>query len=115
MKSFNTSAAFRLLIAGLALLLTAPATRAQDITFFSPDNGVVGETIFLEVFSDFGDPVTFEITGGTGTAILAAGDEILTLTGVGTVEVTATQVGNTEFGGIDTMVLIKTDKNGNVN
>ena len=35
----------------------------QTITFTSPDEGAVGETITLAATSDSGLPVTFEITG----------------------------------------------------
>ena len=84
------------------------APTAQTLTFTSPDNGAVGETITLVATSSSGLAVTFEITGefeadGTtpvaeGTvATLADDGTTLSLTGVGTVEVTATQAGNATY------------------
>ena len=67
---------------------------AQVITFTSPDTGVVGTEITLAATGGAsGLPITFMITGGTGTATLADGSTTLRLMGVGTVEVTATQAG----------------------
>ena len=68
---------------------------AQTITFTSPAIGVVGTDIELVATASSGLDVTFEITGGTGTATLS--NNTLSLTGVGKVEVTATQVGNANY------------------
>ena len=68
---------------------------AQTITFTSPAIGVVGTDIELVATASSGLDVTFEITGGTGTATLS--NNTLSLTGVGKVEVTATQVGNENY------------------
>ena len=68
---------------------------AQTITFTPPATGAVGGKIALTATASTGLDVTFEVTGGTGTATLS--DNTLSLTGVGTVEVTATQAGNATY------------------
>ena len=79
----------------------------QTITFTSAEAGFVEETITLEATTNSGEAVTFDITeelspNGSAAvdgavATLAAG--VLTLTGPGTVEITATHAGGT-FGNV---------------
>ena len=72
---------------------------AQTITFTSDTTGTVGTNIELAATASSTLPVTFEITEGDTLATLA--DNTLSLTGVGTVTITATQEGNTNYA--DTM------------
>ena len=67
----------------------------QTITFTSDTTGNVGTNIELAARASSTLPVTFEITEGDTLATLA--DNTLSLTGVGTVEITATQVGNANY------------------
>ena len=81
---------------------------AQIIAFTSDDLGTVGTDIELMATASSTLPVTFAITGefkaddttratdGT-VATLADGSTTLTLTGVGTVEITATQAGDANY------------------
>ena len=69
----------------------------QTIAFTSDDAGAAGTDIDLVATASSGLDVTFMITGGTGTATLANGSTTLSLTGVGTVEITATQAGNANY------------------
>ena len=69
----------------------------QTIMFTPTDAGAAGTEIALEAMASSGLAVTFMITGGTGTATLADGTNTLRLTGIGTVEVTATQAGNDDY------------------
>ena len=69
----------------------------QTITFNSTDAGAAGTEIVLEATASSGLDVTFMITGGTGTATIADGTNTLRLTGIGTVEITATQAGNDDY------------------
>ena len=71
----------------------------QTITFTSDTTGNVGTNIELMATASSTLPVTFEITTGDTLATLA--DNTLSLTGVGTVEITATQEGNANYA--DTM------------
>ena len=86
----------------------AAAPMAQAIAFTSDDTGAVGDDITLAATGGAsGLDVTFEITTETLPDGLAAttgevatlGDDgtTLTLTGVGTVEITATQAGNANY------------------
>ena len=82
----------------------------QDITFMSDDAGDVGTDIDLVATASSGLDVTFGITevqdvdgnvvtgpAADAVATLAVGSTTLRLTGVGTVEVTATQAGNANY------------------
>ena len=69
----------------------------QDITFMSDDAGAVGTNIDLAATASSGLDVTFEVTGGPGTATLAGDGTTLTLTGVGALEITARQAGNANY------------------
>ena len=69
----------------------------QTIMFTPTDAGAAGTEIVLEATASSGLAVTFMITGGTGTATIADGTNTLRLTGIGTVEITATQAGNTNY------------------
>ena len=71
----------------------------QDITFTSDTTGNVGTNIELAATASSGLPVTFAITEGDTLATLV--DSTLSLTGVGTVTITATQEGNANYA--DTM------------
>ena len=73
----------------------------QVITFTSPAAGVVGTDLELTGTASSGLPVTFEIatqtpTSGTGD-VATLTDNTLTLTGLGTVTITATQAGNADY------------------
>ena len=66
----------------------------QTITFAPPGSGTVGTTIELVATGGAsGNPVTFSITAGDATL----NGNMLTLTGVGSVTVTATQAGNANY------------------
>ena len=78
----------------------------QTIAFTSDDAGAAGTEIELEATASSGLDVTFMITGGTGTATLADGSTTLSLTGVGTVEITATQAGNANYATTTQMQII---------
>ena len=68
-------------------------TATQTITFNNAATGTYGGTLTLSATASSGlTPVTFAITGGTGSATLTSG--VLTFTGVGTIIVTASQAGN---------------------
>ena len=70
----------------------------QTIMFTTPTaTGAAGTEIALEATASSGLDVTFMITGGTGTATIADGTNTLRLTGIGTVEITATQAGNDDY------------------
>ena len=71
----------------------------QTIMFTSPAVGTIGTDIELEATGGAsGQPVTFAVTpGGTGTASLDGNGTTLTLTGAGTVIITATQAGNDTY------------------
>ena len=69
----------------------------QTIMFTPTDAGAAGTEIALEAMASSGLDVTFMITGGTGTATLADDGTTLRLTGIGTVEITATQAGDTNY------------------
>ena len=69
----------------------------QTIMFTPTDAGAAGTEIVLEATASSGLLVTFMITGGTGTATIADGTNTLRLTGIGTVEITATQAGNDDY------------------
>ena len=70
----------------------------QTITFISDTTGTVGTNIELMATASSGLDVTFAVTpGGTGTASLGGDGITLTLTGVGTVEITARQAGNANY------------------
>ena len=69
----------------------------QTIMFTPTDAGAAGTEIVLEATASSGLDVTFMITGGTGTATIADDGTTLRLTGIGTVEVTATQAGNDDY------------------
>ena len=68
----------------------------QVLTFTSGARGAVGTDIELMATASSGLPVTFAITEGDTLATLLV-DTTLSLTGVGTVEITATQVGNANY------------------
>ena len=67
----------------------------QTITFTSDTTGTVGMDIELAATASSTLPVTFGITEGDTLATLA--DNTLSLTGVGTVEITAMQAGNANY------------------
>ena len=70
----------------------------QTIEFKSDDAGDVGTDIELMATASSGLDVTFAVTrGGTGTATLGDDGTTLSLTGVGTVDITATQAGNANY------------------
>ena len=69
--------------------------QTQTLTFTSDTTGTVGMDIELMATASSGLPVTFMITEGNTLATLA--DNTLSLTGVGTVEITATQAGNANY------------------
>ena len=70
----------------------------QTITFTSTDAGNVGVPITLAATASSGlTPVTFMITAGGAFATLDTDTNILSLIGVGTVEITATQAGDTNY------------------
>ena len=70
----------------------------QTIMFTSDDTGVVGMDIELMATASSGlTPVTFEITEGDAFATLNDNGTTLSLIGVGTVTITATQVGDADY------------------
>ena len=70
----------------------------QTITFTSTDAGNVGVPITLAATASSGlTPVTFMITAGGAFATLDTDTNILSLIGVGTVEITATQAGDANY------------------
>ena len=68
---------------------------AQTITFTAPEPQVFapGKTVTLQAAASSGLPVTFGVSGGPATVV----GNVLTLTGAGTVQVTASQAGNSTF------------------
>lgn len=75
---------------------------AQAITFPQPATPAQkGSTATLSATGGpSGNPVTFAITGGTGSATLSgANNSTITYTGVGTVQITASQAGDTGANG----------------
>ena len=74
-------------------LLTVLGGAAQAITFPPLQNFTHGTNVLLLAYSTSGLPVTLAVTSGPASI----SNNILTITGIGTVQVTATQAGNTNF------------------
>ena len=71
--------------------------QTQTITFMSTPIGTVGEIIELMATASSGLEVTFAITTGDAFATLASNGTTLSLTGGGTVTITATQAGDANY------------------
>ena len=76
------------------------AGTAQTITFPQPATpaGLSTTATLSATGGASGNPVTFAITGGTGTATLSGtNNSTIAYTGLGTVQITASQAGNTTY------------------
>ena len=78
------------------MVIKVLAKRPQTITFENPGEQSFTQTLDLNASSSSGLPVTFQITTGSNIATILNGTKVK-FSGLGPVQITATQAGNSEY------------------